>query len=165
MLIKDIKRMHISELLEKASALNIENAANLSRQELVYGILQAQARISGEIWGEGVLHDNAALQRTEEPGKVHKRQRRKKSRRAGNDEENERAVNGFLGRDRGEDQKEKRDQDAHIESERSVNSRIALHRIGLGAIDSLRIGNGVDLAGENGIGGGGAPCSARQRCC
>ena len=41
MLIKDIKRMHISELLEKASALNIENAANLSRQELVYGILQA----------------------------------------------------------------------------------------------------------------------------
>ena len=55
MLIKDIKRMHISELLEKASALNIENAANLSRQELVYGILQAQARISGEIWGEGVL--------------------------------------------------------------------------------------------------------------
>ena len=55
MLIKDIKRMHISELLEKASALNIENAANLSRQELVYGILQAQARISGESWGEGVL--------------------------------------------------------------------------------------------------------------
>lgn len=55
MLIKDMKRMHISELLEKASALNIENAANLSRQELVYGILQAQARISGEIWGEGVL--------------------------------------------------------------------------------------------------------------
>ena len=55
MLIKDIRRMHISELLEKASALNIENAANLSRQELVYGILQAQARISGEIWGEGVL--------------------------------------------------------------------------------------------------------------
>lgn len=55
MLIKDIKRMHVSELLDKASALNIENAANLSRQELVYSILQAQARISGEIWGEGVL--------------------------------------------------------------------------------------------------------------
>ena len=64
-------------------------------------------------------------------------------------------MNGFLGRDRGEDQKEKRDQDAHTESERGVNSRIAFHRIGLGAIDSLRIGNGVDLAGENGIGGGG----------
>ncbi len=55
MLIKDIKRMHISELLEIASALNIENAANLSRQELVYGILRAQAQKSGEIWGEGVL--------------------------------------------------------------------------------------------------------------
>ena len=107
------------------------------------------------VQNEGVLHDNAALQRTEEPGKVHKRQRRKESRRAGNDEENERAVNGFLGRDRGEDQKEKRDQDTHTESERGVNSRIAFHRIGLGAIDSLRIGNGVDLAGENGIGGGG----------
>lgn len=47
--------MHISELLAKAAEFNIENAANLSRQELVYAILQAQAKTSGEIWGEGVL--------------------------------------------------------------------------------------------------------------
>lgn len=53
--VKEIKRMHISELLSKALELNIENAANLSRQELVYELLQAQSRISGDVWGEGVL--------------------------------------------------------------------------------------------------------------
>lgn len=55
MQIKEIKRMHISELLSRAADLNIKNAANLSRQELVYAILQAQAQNSGEIWGEGVI--------------------------------------------------------------------------------------------------------------
>lgn len=55
MQIKDLKRMHISELLARASEMNIENATNMSRQELVYELLQAQARTSGEIWGEGVL--------------------------------------------------------------------------------------------------------------
>ncbi len=53
--VKDIKRMHISELLSKAIDLNIENAANLSRQELVYEILRAQTLLDGEVWGEGVL--------------------------------------------------------------------------------------------------------------
>ncbi len=53
--VKEIKRMHISELLSKALELNIENAANLSRQELVYELLQAQSRLTGEVWGEGVL--------------------------------------------------------------------------------------------------------------
>ena len=47
--------MHISELLARASEMNIENATNMSRQELVFEMLQAQARTSGEIWGEGVL--------------------------------------------------------------------------------------------------------------
>lgn len=53
--VKEIKRMHISELLSKAIEMNIENASNLSRQELVYAMLQAQSKQSGEIWGEGVL--------------------------------------------------------------------------------------------------------------
>ena len=55
MQIKEIKRMHISELLARAVEMNIENAMNLSRQALVYELLQAQAKNSGEIWGEGVL--------------------------------------------------------------------------------------------------------------
>ena len=55
MQIKDIKRMHISELLAHANEMHIENAANLSRQELSYAILQAEAKTSGELWGEGVL--------------------------------------------------------------------------------------------------------------
>lgn len=53
--IKEIKRMHISELLSMAASMNIDNATNLSRQELVYQLLQAQATKSGEIWGDGVL--------------------------------------------------------------------------------------------------------------
>ncbi len=53
--IKEIKRMHISELLSMAASMNIDNATNLSRQELVYQLLQAQAMKSGEIWGDGVL--------------------------------------------------------------------------------------------------------------
>ena len=53
--VKDIKRMHISELLSKAIDLNIENAANLSRQDLVYEILRAQTLLDGDVWGEGVL--------------------------------------------------------------------------------------------------------------
>lgn len=55
MQIKEIKRMHISELLSRAAEMHIEEATNLSRQELVYRIIQAQAQNSGEIWGEGVL--------------------------------------------------------------------------------------------------------------
>ncbi|MBR4986232.1 MAG: transcription termination factor Rho [Proteobacteria bacterium] len=53
--VKEIKRMHISELLEKAAEMNIDNATNLSRQELVYELLQAEAKLTGEIWDEGVL--------------------------------------------------------------------------------------------------------------
>ncbi len=55
MLINDVKRMHISELLSKAESMHVENATNLSRQELVYEILQKEAQQSGEIWGEGVI--------------------------------------------------------------------------------------------------------------
>ncbi|MBQ9395517.1 MAG: transcription termination factor Rho [Proteobacteria bacterium] len=55
MQIKEIKRMHISELLAKAVEMKIDNAMNLSRQELVYELLQAEANSAGEIWGDGIL--------------------------------------------------------------------------------------------------------------
>lgn len=55
MQIKEIKRMHISELIAKAVEMKIDNAMNLSRQELVYELLQAEANCSGEIWGDGIL--------------------------------------------------------------------------------------------------------------
>ncbi len=53
--VKEIKRMHITELLQHASEMKLENATSMSRQELVYALLHAQAGRSGEIWGEGVL--------------------------------------------------------------------------------------------------------------
>ncbi|MFA5625250.1 MAG: transcription termination factor Rho [Bradymonadales bacterium] len=53
--LKDIKRMHITELLAKAIEMNVENASTMGHQELVYAIIQEQNNQNGEIWGEGVL--------------------------------------------------------------------------------------------------------------
>ncbi len=56
--LKDLKKMRISELTEVAKQLNIEGAAGLKKQELIYAILQAtQASEQEEIavQGEGVL--------------------------------------------------------------------------------------------------------------
>ncbi|RMG57441.1 MAG: transcription termination factor Rho [Deltaproteobacteria bacterium] len=56
--LKDLKKMRISELTEIARQLNIEGAAGLKKQELIYAILQAtQATEDDEVavLGEGVL--------------------------------------------------------------------------------------------------------------
>ncbi len=53
--IKEIKNMPITDLLDRATAIGAEDAASLSRQELVYMLLQAHADDDGEIMAEGVL--------------------------------------------------------------------------------------------------------------
>ncbi|MDX9720879.1 MAG: transcription termination factor Rho [Myxococcota bacterium] len=55
MKIKELKTMPITELLAEAQSLKIDNATNMSRQELVYALLNHHASGSGEILGEGVL--------------------------------------------------------------------------------------------------------------
>lgn len=51
----ELKSRNIRELLGMAKALNIEGASSMRKQELIFAILQAQAEISGFIYGEGVL--------------------------------------------------------------------------------------------------------------
>lgn len=53
--LRDLKQKKISELAALAKELNVEGAANMRRQELIFSILQAQAEKNGLIYGEGVL--------------------------------------------------------------------------------------------------------------
>ena len=53
--LKEIKSKKINELNRLAKDFRIEGATNLSRQELIYALLHAQAEQQGSITGEGVL--------------------------------------------------------------------------------------------------------------
>ncbi len=53
--LKEIKVKHISELVQMARDLNIEGAANLRKQDLVFALLEAQAARNGVVYSEGVL--------------------------------------------------------------------------------------------------------------
>jgi len=51
----EIKRKKINELTQIAKELNVENAAGMRKQDLIFSILQAQTEKKGVIYGEGVL--------------------------------------------------------------------------------------------------------------
>jgi transcription termination factor Rho len=51
----ELKKKNIKELLTMARALQIEGASSMRKQELIFALLQAQAEMSGFIYGEGVL--------------------------------------------------------------------------------------------------------------
>lgn len=51
----ELKNKNIKELLAIAKGLNIEGASSMRKQELIFALLQAQAEMSGLIYGEGVL--------------------------------------------------------------------------------------------------------------
>jgi len=53
--LNDLKAKKISELIEMANTMNIEGAASMRRQELIFALLQAQTEKNGMIFGEGVL--------------------------------------------------------------------------------------------------------------
>ncbi|MCL4478922.1 MAG: transcription termination factor Rho [Deltaproteobacteria bacterium] len=53
--LKELKNKSIAELANIAKDLNVENAVSMRRQELIYGILQAESANNGVIYGEGVL--------------------------------------------------------------------------------------------------------------
>lgn len=55
MYLKDLKEVRISELISVAKDFNIEAAAGMKRQELIFALLQAQTDQRGAIYGEGVL--------------------------------------------------------------------------------------------------------------
>ncbi|MBI5181810.1 MAG: transcription termination factor Rho [Nitrospirae bacterium] len=51
----ELKEKNIEELTQVAKELNVEGAASLRRQELIFAILQAQSDKNGLIFGQGVL--------------------------------------------------------------------------------------------------------------
>jgi transcription termination factor Rho len=53
--LRDLKQKPISELTQMARELNIEGAAGMRKQELIFGLLQEHAARDGAIVGEGVL--------------------------------------------------------------------------------------------------------------
>jgi transcription termination factor Rho len=55
MYVAEIKAKSVSELAELAESLNVENAAGLRKQDLIFQILKAQTANQGKIYAEGVL--------------------------------------------------------------------------------------------------------------
>src|ERR671919_1768250 len=53
--LKALKEKKISDLALICKNFNIEGAANMRKQELIFAILQAQTEQNGHIYGEGVL--------------------------------------------------------------------------------------------------------------
>jgi len=53
--LKDLKRKRIGELTQIAKEMNIENAAGLRKQELIFSILQAFVDKNESVYGEGIL--------------------------------------------------------------------------------------------------------------
>src|SRR5207253_7584843 len=53
--LKALKQKKISDLALIGKNFNIEGAANMRKQELIFAILQAQTEQNGHIYGEGVL--------------------------------------------------------------------------------------------------------------
>lgn len=55
MRLSDLKSMPVTQLVELAGTLEIENASRLRKQELMFAILKRKARTGEQIWGDGVL--------------------------------------------------------------------------------------------------------------
>jgi transcription termination factor Rho len=53
--LSELKAMHVSALLEMAIGLDIENAARLRKQELMFAILKKRAKSGEQIFGDGAL--------------------------------------------------------------------------------------------------------------
>lgn len=51
----DLKKKSVEELLSIAESINLENAPNMLRQELIFEILKATSQRNGQIYGQGVL--------------------------------------------------------------------------------------------------------------
>ncbi|MGE0310920.1 MAG: transcription termination factor Rho [Lautropia sp.] len=55
MYLSELKALHVSQLIEMAVGLDIENANRLRKQELMFAILKRKARTGEQIFGDGVL--------------------------------------------------------------------------------------------------------------
>lgn len=53
--LNELKSLHVSQLLEMAAGLEIENANRLRKQELMFAIMKRRAKQGEQIFGDGVL--------------------------------------------------------------------------------------------------------------
>jgi transcription termination factor Rho len=53
--LSELKALHVSQLLEMAIGLDIDNAARLRKQELMFAILKKRAKAGEQIFGDGAL--------------------------------------------------------------------------------------------------------------
>jgi transcription termination factor Rho len=53
--LSELKQLHVSALLDMAIGLEIENAARLRKQELMFAILKKRAKAGEQIFGDGAL--------------------------------------------------------------------------------------------------------------
>ncbi|PWF23154.1 transcription termination factor Rho [Corticimicrobacter populi] len=53
--LNELKALHVSQLLEMAAGLEIENANRLRKQELMFAIMRRRAKQGEQIFGDGVL--------------------------------------------------------------------------------------------------------------
>ena len=53
--LNELKALHVSQLLEMAASLEIENASRLRKQELMFAIMKRRAKQGEQIFGDGVL--------------------------------------------------------------------------------------------------------------
>ncbi|MCA3148067.1 MAG: transcription termination factor Rho [Burkholderiales bacterium] len=53
--LSELKALHVSQLLEMAVGLEIENASRMRKQELMFAILKKRAKSGEQIFGDGVL--------------------------------------------------------------------------------------------------------------
>jgi len=53
--LNELKALHVSQLLEMATSLDIDNAGRMRKQELMFAILKKKAKQGEQIFGDGVL--------------------------------------------------------------------------------------------------------------
>jgi transcription termination factor Rho len=53
--LSDLKSQHVSQLIELAQTLEIENANRLRKQDLMFAILKRRAKLGEQVFGDGVL--------------------------------------------------------------------------------------------------------------
>ncbi|HXY21735.1 MAG TPA: Rho termination factor N-terminal domain-containing protein, partial [Burkholderiaceae bacterium] len=55
MQLSELKALHVSQLLEMAATLEIDNANRMRKQELMFAILKRRAKSGEQIFGDGTL--------------------------------------------------------------------------------------------------------------
>ncbi len=53
--LSDLKALHVTQLLDMAAALEVDNAQRMRKQELMYAILKKKAKLGETIYGDGTL--------------------------------------------------------------------------------------------------------------